>query len=197
MYKSHDEQWTRREVAFIKTTTIGFSCAVVILPFLIPRQFLDAWPSAITIYEYLSVVFPYLAWSLPLSNDPDFYIISKLVLFLLGFAFVLTIGVFPLSKNIVVNEIRIISEAGKALWWFWLLFGIFGYIAFFWMYRSDTNLSWASKAAVGSDLGVALGNFAQFGVFALLALYVLLLRQYLRLRSIWDVAHGRKQSQSA
>ena len=192
-----EKQWTRWEVVYVKTTTIVFSSAVVILPFLTPLDVVHSSPTPMVTYEQLGSVFPYLAWSLPFTSDPAFYVVSKLVLFASGFALVLSIGVIPLSQNIKISDYQVILDAKRALLWFWLLFAVSGYGLFFWMYSSGMNLSWASKAAVGSPLGIAIGNFAQFGVFALLALYVLLIRQYFRLRSVWGIANGGKESRSA
>ena len=190
MNELHDGQWTNREVFYIKTTGTVFSVAVVIVPFFVPLDLVQSSATLMYLYNQLSLVFPYLAWSLPLSSEPEFYIVSKLILFALGFFFVISIGVIPLSRDISIDQYQTVSDARNAIWWFWILFAVFGYGAFFWMYSSGTNLSWASRAAIGSTLGIAVGNFAQFGVFALLGLYVLLVRQYIRLRLVWKVKNG-------
>jgi len=191
MKNSRSEQWATFESVAIGTTIVLCNIAVVLLPFLIPRDFLTSWPMIAKSYDALGTVFPYLTRSLPLSNDPDFYVVSKLVLFSVGTLCVLIVSFVPLSRYVTVREHRVIDEASHPLWWFWLLFVIPGYWVLFNTYKPNESLSWASRAAVESPLGIAAGNFVQFGLFALITAYVILIKHYLRLRYVWENGHGR------
>lgn len=193
---SFDKQWGRPESIVLGGTIVILAIAVVTLPFLAPRDLVSSWPTSVRIYEFLGAIFPYLSRSLPLSSEPDFYVFSKLILFALGFLCVAIFSLIPLTKKIVAPQRRQVEYAKKTLWWSWILFAVVGYGIFFGLYRQDANLSWASRAAVDSRFGIAVGNFAQFGVFALVAMYAILIRHYLRLRSVWETEHGKERRES-
>jgi len=141
MKNSRSEQWATFESVVLGTTIIVCALTVVLLPFLIPRDLLASWPTIVEFYDALGIVFPYLARSLPLSGDPEFYIISKLVLFGVGTLNILVFLFIPLSRNVIVREHRVIDEARRPIWWFWLLFAVAGYGVFFDTYKPDGSLS--------------------------------------------------------
>lgn len=186
MTGTHNKQWALFESIFIGVLLTICAATVVFLPFLIPRDALATWPAVSESYNELGRVFPYLSRSLVFSNDPDFYIVSKLILFGVGVLCVVLLSILPLSKNVEVRGPEVIDRARRPLWWFWILFSVAGYGVFFDTYKANGNLSWASKAAVDAPIGIAVGNFVQFGVFALVAGYILLVKHYFRVRSIWE-----------
>jgi hypothetical protein len=183
------EQWATFESAMLGATIVVCALTVALLPYLIPRTLLSSWPMAPRLYESLGVIFPYLGRSLPFSKDPAFYVASKLVLFGVGTACIVICSSVPLSRKVIVRDHSVIDKAKKSIWWFWLLFAIAGYGVFFDSYKPSSTLSWASKKAVEFPMGIAIGNFVQFGVFALAAVYVILLRHYFRLCSVWKGKH--------
>lgn len=191
MHDVRSEQWGKHESLLIGGTIFACNIATAVLPFLIPQELPDLWPTITKTYDSLGIVFPYLTKSLPFSKSPEFYIVSKLVLFAVGMLCVLTVSFIPLTRKVTVNDHRVINEAKRPLWWFWLVFVIPAYWVIFHTYRTGQTLSWASRAAVEFPLGIAVGNFVQFGLFAIVAAYVVLIRHYLRLRQTWRHRHVR------
>ena len=186
MKNKHSEQWTTFESVILGTIFFVCTFVVVVGPFLIPRTVLSSWETAPKLYSSLAVVFPYLARSLPLSKDPDFYIISKLILFGVGTACILICSLVPFSRVVVVRDYAVVDKARKSILWFWLLFTITGYWIFFETYKPDNSLSLPSRTAVEFPVGIAIGNFVQFGVFVLAASYFILVKHYFRVRSVWE-----------
>ena len=71
-----------------------------------------------------------------------------------------------------------------------MLFAVTGYWIFFETYKSDISLSLPSRTAVEFPMGIAVGNLVQFGFFVLVATYLVLVKHYLRISSIWNRLHG-------
>jgi hypothetical protein len=88
-----------------------------------------------------------------------------------------------------VRDYQAVQNARKSIWWFWVLFVFAGYGVFFDTYKLNGTLSWPSRAAVGTPIGIAVGNFVQFGVFVLTAAYLVLVKHYFRVTSVWKYKH--------
>ena len=189
MKNTYSEQWAPFESIALGTIFSVGAVVIVVVPFLVPRSLLSSWDSLPKIYDSLAAIFPYLGRSLPLSKDPDFYIISKVILFCVGTACVVICSLVPLSRNVVVRNHSVVDKARNSIWWFWLFFALTGYGIFFETYKLDHSLSFPSKTAVEFPLGITVGNLVQFGVFVLAASYMILVKHYFRIRNIWKSQH--------